>query len=118
MKINFANATIEMTKAEAKKAGVINSVEYKELNAVRKQYPTYTVAVIEKKNSAPSIFKGMNCEFMENYIKTHDESGVVMAEFEKLRNEKMPYGAMRKWFFEQYPQFKTFTTKTQWVLAA
>lgn len=118
MKVNFTNGTIELTKTEAKKAGNITSDEYKALNAVRKQYPTYTIAVIEKKNSASTIFKGMNCAFMENYVKNHDKDGSIMAEFITLRNERLPYGAIRKWFFEQYPQFKDFTTKTQWVLAA
>ena len=118
MKINFANGTIELSKVEAKKAGVIGSELYKELNVVRKQYPTFAVVVIERKTSAPSVFKGMGCEFMENYVKTHDEDGTKMAQFVKLRNDKRPYGAIRKWFFEQYPQFKNFTTRTEWVLAA
>ena len=118
MKINFTNNTIELTKAEAKKAGVINSNEYNELNGIRKQYPTYTVKVIERKPSSSSTFKGMNCAFMENYIKNHDTNGEIMAECVTLRNEHIPYGAIRKWFFEKYPQFKSFTTKTQWVLAA
>ena len=118
MKINFANNTIELTKAEAKKAGNITSNEYKALYEIRKQNPTYTVKVIERKPSSSSTFKGMNCAFMENYIKNHDANGEIMAEFVTLRNERIPYGAMRKWFFEKYPQFQSFTTKTQWVLAA
>jgi hypothetical protein len=55
---------------------------------------------------------------MENYIKTHDENGKIMEEFVKLRKDKTAYGAMKKWFFEKYPQFKEFTTRAQWVLAA
>ena len=119
MKINFANETIELSKAEAKKAGIIDSTEYKELNEVRKQYPSYAIVVVARKSSSSSApFKGMNCEFMENYVKTHDESGEIMAEFTRLRENHMPYGAMRKWFFEKYPHFKSFTTRTQWVLAS
>jgi hypothetical protein len=118
MKINFANETIQLSKVEAKKAGVIGSELYKNLNGVREQYPNYAVVVIERKTSASSVFKGMGCEFMGNYVKTHDEDGKIMAEFEKLRKDATPYGAMRKWFFEKYPQFKNFTTRTEWVLAA
>ena len=117
MKIDFTNGTINLSKAEAKKAGVIDSDMYKNLNLVRQEYPNYAVVVVERKTSASSAFKGMGCDFMENYVKTHDESGEIVKEFEKLRNAKSPYGAMRKWFFEKYPQFKEFTTRTQWVLA-
>ena len=55
MKIDFTNGTINLSKAEAKKAGVINSDMYKELNAVRNQYPNYAVVVIERKTSASSV---------------------------------------------------------------
>ena len=117
MKINFANGTIELSKVEAKKAGVVTSQEYQALQKVRADYPTYPVVIIARKSSATSVFKGMNSEFMKNYIENHDENGMVMVEFEKLRSEHTPYGALRKWFFEKYPQFKNFTTKTEWVLA-
>lgn len=118
MFINYANGTIDLTKAEAKKAGFIGSDEYKALNEARAQYPNYPVVVLAKKTVNSSKFKGMCCEYMENYIKTHDENGKIMEEFVKLRKDKTAYGAMKKWFFEKYPHFKEFTTRAQWILAA
>ena len=119
MKINHKNQTIEMSKKFAKAAEKFGSEEYKQLQEARGDNPGFKVVTVSRKASGQKeSYKGLTYSYMENYIKTHDESGVIMAEFEKLRDEKMPYGAIRKWFFEQYPQFKSFTTKTQWVLAA
>ena len=118
MFINFANETIDLSKAEAKKAGIIGSEEYKTLNEARAQYTNFRVIVLEKKTINSSKFKGMPCDFMAQYVESHDENGALMAEFSKLRNDKSPYGVIKKWFFEKYPQFKEFTTRAQWILAA
>ena len=117
MKINYAHGTIELTKAEASKARTYNSKVYNEIMAIRKDYPSFNIVVVENKKNS-SIFKGMGNEYMESYIKSHDENGEIMAEFVKLRNDHTAYGAMKKWFFEKYPQFKDFTTRAEWVLAA
>ena len=115
MKINHINSTIELTKAFERKARTFGSPEYNALVSARKDFASYKVIVNESKNSS---FRGMDCEFMANYVKGHDdENGTIIAEFDKLRSEKTPYGAIRKWFVEKYPKFGGFTTKSQWVLA-
>lgn len=117
MKINFVSKTIELTKTEASKSRKLNSTVCQELEALLAKYPSFNVIVAENKK-ASSVFKGLGNEYMENYIKAHDESGEIMAEFLKLRNDHTAHGAMKKWFFEKYPQFKSFTTRTEWILAA
>ena len=118
MFINYANGTIDLTKAEAKKAGIIGSEEYKALSEARAQNPSFPVIVLAKKTVNSSKFKGMPCDFMAQYVESHDQNGALIAEFSKLRKDKSPYGVIKKWFFEKYPQFKEFTTRAQWILAA
>ena len=118
MKLNLMKETIELTKAEARKINNPNNNElYDALMKHRADFPTFKIVVVEPKKTS-TTFKGMNCAFMENYVLNHDETGEKMAQYKKLRNDRSPYGAIKKWFMEQYPQFKEFTTRTQWVLAA
>ena len=118
MKLNLTMETIELTKAEAKKINNRNdNTVYNALLQYREKFPTFKIVVIEPKKK-PSTIKGMNCEFMELYVKNHDENGERMAQYQQLRQDRSPYTVIKKWFMEQYPQFKEFTTRAQWVLAA
>ena len=47
MKINYTNGTIDLTKAEAKKAGIPGSDAYIALMAIRAENPTFKVAVLQ-----------------------------------------------------------------------
>ena len=66
MNANFEKRTIEMTKSEAKAASRVGSEEYKELLEVRKEFPGYRIVV--KENKSKNVFKGMDYDFMINYI--------------------------------------------------
>lgn len=110
--INYKNSTIEITKTFAKKAGNPNSSEYAELMQIRKDNPNYRVAVVASaKKKAKNSLKGLNYDFMKQYIERHDtEDHSVMAEFTKKTvksNDHVApesYGAVKKWFLEQYPE--------------
>lgn len=130
IRINDKNRTIEMTtKKFAAAAKRYGTAAYKELQAVRKDYPDYRVVTKATRAKKTDKFKGLTYKFMENYIKKHDdESGSIMAEFNNLRAtseeakafgaEAVSYGEIKAWFLEQYPEFAEFQKKRERTLAA
>lgn len=115
--INYRNHTIEITKNFEKKARMFGTEEYNELCNARKEFPTYRLSI--KANKSSNTFKGMDYDFMSDYIKKHDnEEKTHLAEFEKLRKNKLSYGEIKQWFVETYTVFKDCKTKAEWVLAA
>ena len=119
MNANIIKKTIEMSKNEAKKAGKIDTKEFKELRAYQEIYPTFTIdikAPAKRKNE----FKGLTYDYMKSYIKKHDdEDGEKMKQFLKLIGqdedvkeegsealEVAGYLDVRDWFLKQFPDIK------------
>lgn len=126
--INAKANTIEMTKAFSQKAKVFNTDEYKALQEARRDYPSFKV-VIAKRGTKKSTFKGLTYEFMEKYIKAHDDDrNTILKEFNTLRAktedavefgiDSLSYGEMKAWFFKKYPQIEEFQKKREAILAA
>ncbi len=118
LKINDRKRTIEMTKAFAKKASYYGTEEYVALKNAKADHPTYRPITVAPKRTKPT-FKGLSYDYMEKYIKGHDdENKSIMAEYksyraktdeaEELLAETMSYGAIKKWFLETYPEFEAF----------
>ena len=114
---NHFNKTIELTKADARNAGKYGTEEYNLLTQTMRDFPTYTMAI----KSAPKrdSYKGLTMEYMEKFIKAHDENGTVMAEFNTLRGKDengkdvdfaavASYGEIKKWFLSKYENVSDF----------
>lgn len=125
--INTKSNTIEMSKKFAKAASRYGTPEYKDLQAVRADYPTYkivTKTVSKKKDS----FKGLTYEYMESYIKTRDNADEMMGKYNALRAasenkddefaEAVSYGTIKKWFLAQYPALTAYRENIKEILAA
>ena len=80
--INAKNRTIELTKTFATASSKFGSPEYEQLQMARKDYPNYKVVTITRKapKSDKPTFKGLTYEYMEKYIKSHDNAEENMAE--------------------------------------
>lgn len=110
MKINFTTRTIEMTKKEAKEASVYKSDKYTEMMNYRKDFPEFAVVVKSSPRKAKrNCMKGLNYDFMEQYITRHG-SDEDMKEFKKMTvkdkdniNPKS-YGAVKAWFLDKYEE--------------
>ena len=111
-KVNFNNNTIEITKAFAKKAANPMSAEFKELMELRNNLEGFEVVVkASVKRTKKDTLKGLNYDFMRQYIERHDdEDKSKMAQFKRItvKNEDnlstKKYGEVKKWFLEQYPE--------------
>ena len=114
MYANYEKKTIEMTKNESKAAGKVGTPEFEELNALRAACPGFRLVV--KASKSRDNMKGLDANYMEKYIKAHDdEEHTVLKEFYSLRGldengKKMdfapvaPYGTLKQWFLTYYPE--------------
>ena len=117
MNVNYVAGTIELSEAFSKKAGIVGSPEYEQLKEARVTYPTYKVKVVKASKSKDSnLIKGITRDFMYNYAKAHEteESTLKFS----LLDKDATFLAVRKVFFECYPEFKNFKTQYEWHLAA
>ena len=127
MFINEKKNAIELSKKEAKAAAKFGTPEYKALQEARKDYPGFkTVTVATKASAKKDTFKGLTYEFMESYIKAHNEE--LMTEYLNLRgmsdeakenlSKAHSYAKMKKWFLKNFPAIKEYHDKCDELLAA
>ena len=114
--INYAKKTIEITKSFEKKAREYGSDAYKALRDARNEFEGYELVVKTSKSS--NTFKGMDYDFMVEYISKQENADEIMADFHRLRENELSYGEIKQWFVEKFPVFTTCTTRAQWILAA
>ena len=116
--INNRNHTIEVTKKFATAAARFGSDEYKALQEVRRDYPSYKVVTVAHKAAKPA-FKGLTYEYMEKYIVAHDDDEKsIMGEYrmltatcdgaEEMLLEAVSYHEIKDWFFDTFPEIKQF----------
>lgn len=115
IRLNYTNETIEITKTFEKKASTYGSPSYNELIKVRREFPNFTLKVVENKGS--NGFKGMDYDFMRNYISLHENSEENSKKFETLITKGLTYGEIKQWFIGMFPVFANCTTRAQWILA-
>ena len=122
MTINYEKKTIEMTKAESKEAGIPTNEKFNELMKLRSIFPDFEI-IIKKTSVKRDTYKGLGYEYMENYIKAHDNNDENLKEFYKLRGmnekgekdvliEEHKYGEITMWFFSTYPEIEKFNEET------
>ena len=128
--VNYKTHTLELSRKFADAAAKYDTEEYKELQEVRRDYPGYKVNVVKTKatktDKEQDIFKGLTYDYMETYIKTHDDGGSIMADFLILRGKSKDavealagsasYKEIREWFLGTYPDIKQFYIKRAEVL--
>ena len=111
-RINFTNNTIEMTKAVAQRASKYGSNEYRELQQVRADFPTFTIDVVANSRRKTEL-KGLTYDFMREFIKNckKDNKEEIKKEFESLTKkedgvERASYVDVRKWFLATFPEIE------------
>lgn len=121
MFINYEAATIEITKAEAKEAGVFKSDMYNNLTEAR-EATGFKVVVKDSKRKTDTM-KGLTYAYMTVYIekKAGERKDELMTVFNELRGcidgkrdpmaEKASYGEVRAWFLEQFTEITDFNKK-------
>lgn len=118
MNVNYNTMTIEMTTAEAKAAGKVGSVDYKNLVQTRSDFPNFQI-VIKKAVTKRDTYKGLTYNYMAHYIKSHNKE--LLVEYELLRGyengkkvefaEAASYGEVKAWFLLKFPEIEEFNKR-------
>ena len=119
--------SLKVTKAFSTTAAIFGSDEYKMLQEARRDYPGYKV-VVTKTKEQKNIFAGLDYDYMEKYIESHDdEHKSIMAEYMMLRGKsdeakELQAGSasfleIRSWFLKTFPAIEAFYTKRAALLA-
>ena len=112
--VNFKNQTIVMTSAFAKKASDPSTAEHRQLKEMVKTFPSFTVVNHTIKKTKKESYKGLNYDFMRDYIETHVEVNKVMQALEDLEEQiyltkchTAKFPTVRKWFLATYPEINS-----------
>ncbi|MCI5678951.1 MAG: hypothetical protein MR278_03065 [Bacteroidales bacterium] len=118
IRVNHEERKIELNKEYFRRIQNPRSEEYETLQMVRKDYPRYEVCLYKiKRNANKKTYKGLNYEYMETYILTHEPKETkkeVLDEFYNMRQiaecHKASYGyaVIKKWFLKKYPEIAEF----------
>ena len=118
LKLDHAKRTIVMDRTFAKYAANTMSQEYAHLQTVRQDYPEYQVVQRKiKRSKTKECYRGLNYEYMEDYIKTHgskEECAKNLAEFKEQKlislchSTSRRYPTIKKWFLAKYPEVMEF----------
>ena len=118
--VNDVSNTIEVTKKYAKAAGVLNSPEYKELLALRRDYPTFPIVVREiKRKVGKKTYKNLTIVKMRELVTDWEgKDSEAVKQFEKVvaisRVQSGPYAYVKTWFIKNYKdRLEEFTVEEE-----
>ena len=127
--ISTRTHSLVLTKSFAAKAAIFGSDEYKMLQEARHDYPGYKVTVGKTKNKEQkNAFAGLDYDYMEKYIKSHDDDKQsIMNEYLMLRGKSddaleiqagsASFLEIRSWFLKTFPAIEEFYTKRAALLS-
>ena len=115
---------IEMTKTEAKAAGKPNTAEYNTLLELMKNFPGYQIEIVKSAKKVDR-FKGLDYNYMEDYIKSHKSE--LLEIFYELRGldkdgkkvgmaAAATYGEIKMWFLTQFPEIEKMGEKVNKII--
>lgn len=112
--VNFTNQTIVMTKAFADKASNPKTAEHKQLAELKKSFPTYTEVRHTIKKTKKESYKGLNYDFMFDYINRYVEESKKEKAIKDLEDQiyltkchTAKFPTVRKWFLATYSEINT-----------
>lgn len=111
MKIDFETETIIMNAAFAKAASHVGTKEFRQLQEIHRDYPTFRITTRTiKRNSNKESYRGLTYEYMERYIATHDADMMKVFDEMRLISEchSVRYPTIKKWFLETFPEVAQF----------
>ena len=113
LRIDFTKNEIIMSRSFEKCASIAGSEEYRRLQLVRQDYPTFSVVRRSiKKAPTKETYAGLTYAYMESYIAVHDNADANMKTYGELRLigacHKVSYPTIKKWFLETYPEIVEF----------
>ena len=129
MTICESTRRIILNKKEMAAARRVGTPKYKELQTARRDYPGFAVTTKASKVNQRETYKGLTYEYMETYIKAHDnDQHSIMAQYEMLRGtskeakealaEPCSYNEVKAWFLNTYPAIANFHKMREELVSA
>lgn len=114
--IDYAHSSISISSAFEKRAFTPGTDEYRQLMAVRKDFPDFRLVTRKfKTNTAQEHYRGLTYGFMRDYISTHEaDAKSVLAELDemigisKAHSLSKRYPTIKAWFLARYPAIAEF----------
>lgn len=115
--VDYDKSVITISSAFKKKAFIPGTNEYKELTAVRHDFPEFRIEVRQfKTNAEQDRYKGLTYDYMRWYIENRDNANSEtmlkaldeMIDVSKCHSKSRRYPSIKKWFLESYPNVATF----------
>ena len=109
---NHIEKTIVGTKSAIKRASVLGSDEYKILNKMMKEQPTYSVVekIMQKKVEHKKTYGGLTLKKMEEFIKTQPDAEKNLIRLEAVKKVAKARNALypltKQWFLAEFPAYK------------
>ena len=123
---NYEKKIIVMTKTESKAAGKVGTTEYETLKELRSENPGFRIVI--KASKSRDNMKGLDTNYMERYIKAHDDAvNTILKEFYALRGldengakkelaQAVSYGELKMWFLATYPEVEKMNETVNAIL--
>ena len=114
--IDYAHSSISISSAFEKRAFTPGTDEYRQLMAVRKDFPDFRLVTRKfKTNTKQEHYRGLTYDFMREYISAHEKDAKsVLAELDdqigitKCHSLHKRYPIIKAWFLERYPAIAEF----------
>ena len=105
--IDYIESKIIVSKKFLKEASNVNTAAYSELVQIRQDYPEFMIAPRQMaKHENKMTYGKLTYDFMQDYIKTKDDSEAILAEYENIRKlarfQNAQYVFVKKWFLGLY----------------
>ena len=121
LRLDHANGLIIMDRTFAKNAENTRSDEYRHLQSVRQDYPTYTVIRKQiKKPAHKESYKGLTYDYMRTYITNHEPEATRQTMSDELEHmieiskcHSIRYATIKKWFLAKYPDIAGFGNEVE-----
>ena len=116
--VNYAERKIVLSSAFAKKAFTPGTDEYRQLQAVRNDYPDFVLKTRQfKKNTKQERYPGLTYDFMRDYIRKHEPKETAQSVLDELEDQigiskchsvGKRYPTIKAWFLKRYPEIAEF----------
>lgn len=113
LRLDFVKNEIVMSRTFEQRASIVGSEEYRRLQMVRQDYPSFSVVRRQiKKAPCKETYAGLTFAYMEEYICSHEDAEKNKKVYDELRLigacHKVSYPTIKKWFLETYPEIVEF----------
>lgn len=106
-RIDYTTMTMTMTSEFANRAYDPTTSEYEILTRLQRDFPKLRVVrKTHRSPKSPNPEKGLTYNWMEKYIRLHENADELLELFQKVKGTGRGYLYVKAWFVKQFPNHK------------